>query len=138
MVHIGTQYVNGSCTDRTPITSYYSWNNTSPFCAYEFPVDGVNYTAKYTALKVKIMESALLAQNWTILYSLYEWDVDQVQTRANTTGSSWCMSNDNGLGMQASWGRIVEILNVNGFLLDRNDSWSRNDSVVFLFGEKCA
>jgi hypothetical protein len=65
--------VNGSCTDQTPITSYYSWNNTSPFCAYEFPVDGVNYTAKYTALKFKIMESALRAQNRTILYSLCEW-----------------------------------------------------------------
>jgi alpha-galactosidase len=65
--------VNGSCTDQTPITSYYSWNNTSPFCAYEFPDDGVNYTAKYTALKFKIMERALLEQNRTILYSLCEW-----------------------------------------------------------------
>jgi len=67
--------VNGSCTDATPVTDYYSWNNTSPFCAYEFPVDGINYTTKYTALKFKIMERALLAQNRTILYSLCEWGV---------------------------------------------------------------
>jgi hypothetical protein len=33
----------------------------------------VNYTTKYTALKFKIMERALLAQNRTILYSLCEW-----------------------------------------------------------------
>lgn len=99
------------------MTNYYSWNNTSPFCAYEFPVDGVNYTAKYTALKFKIMERALLAQNRTILYSLCEWGkccmqiihfdgsltessagVDQVWTWGNATGSSWRMSNDIGFG----------------------------------------
>ncbi len=44
-----------------------------PFCALEWPVDGVNYTAKYTALRFRIMENALLAQNRTILYSLCEW-----------------------------------------------------------------
>ncbi|KAL1589282.1 hypothetical protein WHR41_02324 [Cladosporium halotolerans] len=118
--------VNGSCTDETPVTSYYSWNNTSPFCAYEFPVDGVNYTAKYTALKFKIMERALLAQNRTILYSLCEWGVDQVWTWGNATGSSWRMSNDIGFG-DASWSRILEILNVNSFLLDWTDFWGRND-----------
>jgi len=86
--------VNGSCTSATPPTPYYSWNNTSPHCAYEFPVDGVNYTAKYTALKFKIMEAALHAQNRTILFSLCEWGVDQPWTWANATGNSWRMSND--------------------------------------------
>jgi alpha-galactosidase len=65
--------VNGSCTDATPPTGYYSWNNTSGFCAYDFPVDGIDYTTKYTALKFRIMQSALEAQNRTILYSLCEW-----------------------------------------------------------------
>lgn len=65
--------VNGSCTDETPPSNYYSWNNTSPLCAYEFPVDGIDYTTKYTALKFQIMERELLAQNRTILYSLCEW-----------------------------------------------------------------
>lgn len=78
--------VNGSCTDATPVTGYYSWNNTSPFCAYEFPVDGINYTTKYTALKFKIMERALLAQNRTILYSLCEWGESII------TSSQWCKS----------------------------------------------
>lgn len=108
--------VNGSCTDETPITDYYSWNNTSPFCAHDFPVDGVNYTAKYTALKFKIMERALRSQNRTILYSLCEWGrsillmirrdaadkvcagVDQVWTWGNATGSSWRTTNDIGFG----------------------------------------
>jgi alpha-galactosidase len=65
--------VNGSCTDATPPTGYYSWNNTSGFCAYDFPVDGIDYTTKYTALKFRIMQSALEAQNRTMLYSLCEW-----------------------------------------------------------------
>lgn len=115
--------VNGSCTKDTPPTPYYSWNNTSPHCAYEFPVDGVNYTAKYTALKFKIMEAALHAQNRTILFSLCEWGVDEPWTWANATGNSWRMSND----INDSWERILQILNVNSFLLDYTDFWGRND-----------
>lgn len=69
--------MNGSCTDATPPTGYYSWNNTSGFCAYDFPVDGIDYTTKYTALKFRIMQSALEAQNRTILYSLCEWGMSR-------------------------------------------------------------
>ncbi|KAL2068461.1 hypothetical protein VTL71DRAFT_16559 [Oculimacula yallundae] len=129
--------VNGSCTAATPVTGYYSWNNTSPFCAYEFPVDGIDYSAKYTALKFKIMERELLAQNRTILYSLCEWGVDQVWTWGNATGSSWRMSNDIGFGT-ASWKRILEILNVNSFLLDWTDFWGRNDPDMLEVGNGLA
>lgn len=155
--------MNGSCTDATPVTGYYSWNNTSPFCAYEFPVDGINYTTKYTALKFKIMERALLAQNRTILYSLCEWGASfldsinfpvlrmltvdsQVLTRyghgetppeahgecptisALAKVSRDLLSHDAAADSRtASWGRILEILNVNSFLLDWTDFWGRND-----------
>ncbi|KAK3116543.1 hypothetical protein LTR53_002967 [Teratosphaeriaceae sp. CCFEE 6253] len=123
--------VNGSCTAETPPTGYYSWNNTSGFCALEWPVDGVNYTAKYTALKFKIMEAALLAQNRTILYSLCEWGVDEPWTWANATGNSWRMSND----INPTWGRILEILNVNSFLGDYTDFWGRNDPDMLEVGQ---
>ncbi|KAK0274546.1 hypothetical protein LTR35_011702 [Friedmanniomyces endolithicus] len=94
-----------------------------PFCALEWPVDGVNYTAKYTALRFRIMENALLAQNRTILYSLCEWGVDEPWTWANGTGNSWRMSND----INPSWSRIVQILNVNSFLGEYTNFYGRND-----------
>ena len=68
-----TGIVNGSCTNSTPPVDHYSYGRPIPFCALEWPVDGVNYTAKYTALRFRIMQEALLAQNRTILYSLCEW-----------------------------------------------------------------
>ncbi|KAK0314874.1 hypothetical protein LTR54_010807 [Friedmanniomyces endolithicus] len=114
--------VNGSCTNSTPETPYYSVPKR-PFCALEWPVDGVNYTAKYTALRFRIMENALLAQNRTILYSLCEWGVDEPWTWANGTGNSWRMSND----INPSWSRIVQILNVNSFLGEYTNFYGRND-----------
>jgi alpha-galactosidase len=42
-------------------------------CSHEWPNDGVNYTASYTALRFRIMQDALSEQNRTILYSLCEW-----------------------------------------------------------------
>jgi alpha-galactosidase len=69
--------VNGSCTAATPNTGYYSFNYTIPHCALKWPVDGVNYTAKFTALKFNIMSKALQAQNRTILFSLCEWGMSR-------------------------------------------------------------
>ncbi|KAK5746195.1 hypothetical protein LTR17_000929 [Elasticomyces elasticus] len=123
--------VNGSCTAETPPTPYYSWNNTSPHCAYEWPVDNVNYTAKYTALKYRIMREALLDQNRTILFSLCEWGVDQPHRWANSTGNSWRSTND----INPSWSRILEILNVNSFLGDYTDFWGRNDPDMLEVGQ---
>ena len=65
--------VNGSCTDQTPETKYYTWPASSPFCAKQFPVDGIDYSTSKTAQRFKTMEEALLKQNRTILYSLCEW-----------------------------------------------------------------
>ena len=42
-------------------------------CSHDWPNDGVNYTASYTALRFRIMQDALSEQNRTILYSLCEW-----------------------------------------------------------------
>ncbi|KAH6908428.1 putative alpha-galactosidase B [Coprinopsis sp. MPI-PUGE-AT-0042] len=125
--------VNGSCTASTPVTGYYSWNNTSPFCAYKFPVDGVKYSTKYTALKFKVMERAIRVTGRPILYSLCNWGVDQVWTWGNATGHSWRMANDIGFGTP-SFPRILEILNVNSFLLDYTDFWGRNDPDMLEIG----
>lgn len=86
--------VNGSCTKTTPETEYYSYNKTVPFCALNWPTDGLDYSQKYTPLRYRIMQNALLAQNRTILYSLCEWGVDLPWTWANETASSWRISND--------------------------------------------
>jgi alpha-galactosidase len=85
---------NGTCSKNTPPVNHYSFDRPIPICADGWPVDGINYTAKYTALKFRIMGNALLAQNRTILYSLCEWGVDLPWTWANKTGQSWRMSND--------------------------------------------
>ncbi|KAK3074484.1 hypothetical protein LTR53_003033 [Teratosphaeriaceae sp. CCFEE 6253] len=77
------------------------------------------------------MEAALLAQNRTILYSLCEWGVDEPWTWANATGNSWRMSND----INPTWGRILEILNVNSFLGDYTDFWGRNDPDMLEVGQ---
>lgn len=91
------------------------------------------------------MERALQAQNRTILYSLCNWGVDQVWTWGNETGNSWRMSNDIGFGegecisrsyptttslaniCPVDWNRVLEILNVNSFLLNWTNFWGRND-----------
>ncbi|RMY32013.1 hypothetical protein D0865_14846 [Hortaea werneckii] len=117
--------VNGSCTDQTPETEYYTWPSSRPFCATEFPVDGVDYSISKTAQRFKIMENALLEQERTILYSLCQWSVNQVWTWGNETANSWHMSNDIGF-RTANWARVLEILNVNSFVLDYTNFWGRN------------
>ncbi|KAI7333842.1 alpha-galactosidase 1 [Hortaea werneckii] len=84
---------------KTPETEYYTWPSSRPFCATEFPVDGVDYSISKTAQRFKIMENALLEQERTILYSLCQW---------------------------TNWARVLEILNVNSFVLDYTNFWGRN------------
>ncbi|KAI7237952.1 alpha-galactosidase 1 [Hortaea werneckii] len=128
-----TGIVNGSCTNSTPPVDHYSYERPIPFCALEWPVDGVNYTAKYTALRFRIMQEALLAQNRTILYSLCEWGVDQPWRWGNQTGSSWRISNDIAFG-DTSWPRIVEIINMNSFLSPFADFYGHNDADMLTIG----
>ncbi|KAK4557021.1 hypothetical protein LTR86_006002 [Recurvomyces mirabilis] len=126
-----TGIVNGSCAPSTPPVNHYSFDKPIPICPpYQWPVDGNNYTAKYTALKFRIMQQALQAQNRTILYSLCEWGVDEPWTWGNTTGSSWRMSND----INPSWSRILQILNQNSFLTNYNNFWGHNDADMLEVG----
>ncbi|KAK5108535.1 hypothetical protein LTR62_008191 [Meristemomyces frigidus] len=126
-----TGIVNGSCTPSTPPVNHYSFVKPIPICPpYKWPVDGNNYTAKYTALRFRIMEEALLAQNRTMLYSLCEWGVDEPWTWGNQTGSSWRMSND----INPSWSRILQILNQNSFLTNYGNFYGHNDADMLEVG----
>lgn len=65
-----TNLENGTCTDATVQTGA---SLLMPVCSPEWPVDGRNYSQTYTAIRFRIMQEALLAQNRSILYSLCEW-----------------------------------------------------------------
>ncbi|KAG9957535.1 alpha-galactosidase 1, partial [Aureobasidium melanogenum] len=125
-----TGIINGTCSNSTPPVLHYSYTRPIPICADGRPVDGINYTAKYTALRFRIMGNALLAQNRTILYSLCEWGVDLPWTWGNGTGQSWRMSND----INPSWSRILQILNQNSFLSDYGDFYGHNDADMLEVG----
>ncbi|GIZ36689.1 hypothetical protein CKM354_000015700 [Cercospora kikuchii] len=125
--------VNGTCTAETPQTRFYQWPETRPFCATEFPEDGVDYSTSKTAGRYNAMRDALAQQNRTILYSLCNWGQNQVWTWGNETGSSWRTTNDIGFG-NPDWNRVTEILNVNSFLSDYTDFWGRNDPDMLEIG----
>ncbi|KAI4722603.1 hypothetical protein E4T48_01094 [Aureobasidium sp. EXF-10727] len=125
-----TGIVNGTCSNSTPPVNHYSFDRPIPICADGWPVDGINYTAKYTALKFRIMGNALLAQNRTILYSLCEWGVDLPWTWGNGTSQSWRTTND----INPSWTRILQILNQNSFLSDYSDFYAHNDADMLEVG----
>ncbi|PPJ61380.1 hypothetical protein CBER1_10624 [Cercospora berteroae] len=125
--------VNGTCTAETPQTRFYQWPETRPFCATEFPEDGVDYSTSKTAGRYNAMRDALAQQNRTILYSLCNWGQNQVWTWGNETGSSWRTTNDIGFG-NPDWNRVTEILNVNSLLSDCTDFWGRNDPDMLEIG----
>ena len=76
----GETFINGTCRKNS---------NEFRLCNDDWPTDGVNYTASYTALRYRIMREALEAQNRTILYSLCEWGTNEVWTWGNKTANSW-------------------------------------------------
>ena len=81
----GQHFNNGSCTKHS---------DEFRLCNNEWPTDGVNYTASYTALRYRIMQNALEAQNRTILYSLCEWGTNEPWTWGNATANSWRTTGD--------------------------------------------
>lgn len=83
--------VNGSCTGPASGIEY-----TGGLCkgAGAWPVDGIDYSQKYTALRYRIMSEALQAQNRTIQLALCEWGNDEPWTWGNATAQSWRVSND--------------------------------------------
>ncbi|KAI5358344.1 Putative glycoside hydrolase family 27/36, glycoside hydrolase, family 27, aldolase-type TIM barrel [Septoria linicola] len=125
--------INGSCTAETPQTRFFQWPETRPFCANDFPEDGVDYSTSKTAGRYNAMRDALASQNRTILYSLCNWGQNQVWTWGNETGSSWRTTNDIGFG-NPDWNRVTEILNVDSFLSDYTDFWGRNDPDMLEIG----
>ncbi|KAK5150074.1 hypothetical protein LTS14_010439 [Recurvomyces mirabilis] len=126
--------VNGSCTSATPEVKLYPFSQPSdtlfPLCALGWPTDGVNYTAKYTALRFRIMQNALESQNRTILYSLCEWGTDHPWEWANATGNSWRTTND----INPAWERILQILNLNSFITEYGDFTGHNDADMLEVG----
>ncbi|KAK4506334.1 hypothetical protein PRZ48_000064 [Zasmidium cellare] len=99
--------VNGSCTGPASGIEY-----TSPLCAKAWPVDGIDYSKKFTGLRYKIMSEALQAQNRTIQYALCEWGNSEPWTWGNSTAQSWRVSND----ISDNWPSIFNILNIASFL----------------------
>ena len=114
----GSSFPNGTCP---------SLSNQAPM-AYDWSTS--NTTKRYTQ-----MRDALLALESsggrTILYSMCEWgNADVVESWGNATGNSWRMSHD----IAPSWGRIMEILNINVFKLNYVNFWGHNDADMLEVG----
>ncbi|KAI1245158.1 hypothetical protein MGN70_012048 [Eutypa lata] len=108
-------YNNGTCVD----------DEDTHYC----PED-TDFSTLNTAKRYEIMRDALLAQNRTILYSMCDWGYAGVQQWGNATGSSWRMSTD--IGPRFDW--ILQILNVNSFILNDVDFWGHNDADMLEVG----
>ncbi|KAF2171523.1 glycoside hydrolase family 27 protein [Zasmidium cellare ATCC 36951] len=110
--------VNGTCVGGASGIAY-----TSPLCAQAWPIDGIDYSKKYTALRYRIMSEALQAQNRTIFYSVCEWGNDEPWTWGNATAQSWRTSND----ISDNWPSIANILNINSFITPHASFGGHND-----------
>jgi alpha-galactosidase len=76
------------------------------------------------------MRDALLAQNRTILYSLCDWGIADVDIWGNATGNSWRMSGD----IAPEWSSVAGILNDNSFQLNSVGFWGHNDADMLEIG----
>ncbi|KAK0112547.1 alpha-glucosidase maltase [Cadophora gregata f. sp. sojae] len=109
----GGPFPNGTCPNLlNPAPKGYDWSTS-------------NSTKRY-----EIMRDALLAQNRTIQYAICNWGLAGVDSWGNGTGSSWRSTGD----IEQNWGRTVEILNLNSFMLNSVDFWGHNDADMLEVG----
>ena len=104
-------------------------NGTCPVTSTTAPA-GYDWSTSNTAERYRIMRDALLAQNRTILYSLCDWGIADVDSWGNATGNSWRMSGD----ISPEWSSVTSILNDNSFQMNSVDFWGHNDADMLEIG----
>lgn len=109
----GGNWPNGTCPGlQSAAPSNYDWSTSN------------------SAHRYGLMRDALLAQNRTILYSLCQWGEAGVQFWGNSTAESWRMSGD----ITPDWTRIMQIMNMNTFLLNYVNFWGHPDADMLEVG----
>lgn len=76
------------------------------------------------------MRDALAKQDRPILFGACIWGTADVFSWGNDTAVSWRMSGD----ISASWGSVLDILNLNSFKLHSSDFWGHNDADMLEVG----
>ncbi|KAL4951932.1 glycoside hydrolase [Aspergillus filifer] len=116
-----------ACTDRWSDTV----NGTCIGLSNPAPED-YDWGTSLTAERYRRMGDALAKQDRVIQYALCPWGYAQVHTWAKGVGSSFRMSKD----IRANWGRVLEILNRDSFLMNYVEFGSRPDADMLEVGVK--